>query len=370
MLRVVLVCAMAIGSLTILSAPALADGPSNYPPLQWLPAAAGNYEHGRGGQRISAIVIHETDGSFTSALNWFRKPGSLASAHYLVGTWNGAIAQVVAESDTAYHARSANPWTIGIEHEFWPRYGIYHTDAQYRSSAKLTCAIARRYGIPIDRYHIVGHNELPGNDHRDPGPTWNWTYYMSLVRGCAARPAAANIDLPTHPSPGLAFGDVSSEVALLQWDLVYLGHIPTDEVVAGGRRFGSLTETSLTVFQSTNGVLATGAYGEETAAALARALDADPPDLPAKELETGAESDDVSRLQTTLETIGYMDRVTGYFGPMTFDAVTRFQSDHGIEATGTYEAVTRMALASALRYRVSVAPASETVSIVDSYIPD
>src|SRR5437868_4846083 len=169
-----------------LAAPAraLAAPPDYYPPLNWIPAARSNYDVGRG-QAIVAIVIHETDGTYLSAVNWFQNPRSRVSAHYLVRAYGGGITQLVAESDTAYHARIANPWSIGIEHEFFPRLGIYHTDAQYRSSAQLVCAIARRYGIPTDRAHIIGHNEVRGSDHSDPGPTWNWNYYMSLVNACS-----------------------------------------------------------------------------------------------------------------------------------------------------------------------------------------
>lgn len=29
----------------------------------------------------------------------------------------------------------------------------------------------------------MGHSEVPGNDHTDPGPYWDWDYYMSLVTG-------------------------------------------------------------------------------------------------------------------------------------------------------------------------------------------
>jgi N-acetyl-anhydromuramyl-L-alanine amidase AmpD len=351
MWRALLVSVFVLGSLAISATPAHAEPPSYYPALQWVPAAAGNYEVGRAGQQITAIVIHETDSSFSSALYTFRNPRSRTSSHYLVGAWDGAIAQTVAESDTAYHARSANRWTIGIEHEFWPRYGIWHTEAQYRSSARLVCAIAHRYGIPLDRAHIVGHNELPGNDHSDPGPSWNWSYYMSLVRACDTRAAqaVASTDLPTRPTAELVFGDVSADVALLQWGLAYLGHMPADEVVGGGWRFGTVTEVSLRQFQSARGLPATGRYGESSASALAQALEASPPDLPAKLLEVGAESDEVTRVQTVLQTLGYIDRSTGYFGPMTLDALARFQWEHGIDATGVYDAVTRIALAAALR---------------------
>ena len=116
--RFVLGFAIALAFAAFTSAPAEAAPPPYYPPVDWIPAAAGNFSVGRGGAQITTIVIHETDGSYSSAINWFRRPGSNASAHYLVRAWDGEITQLVAESDTAYHARDANPWTIGIEHEF------------------------------------------------------------------------------------------------------------------------------------------------------------------------------------------------------------------------------------------------------------
>ncbi|TMC77576.1 MAG: N-acetylmuramoyl-L-alanine amidase, partial [Chloroflexi bacterium] len=70
--------------------------------------ARSNYDVGRTAA-ITTIVIHETDGSYISALNWFRNPRSRVSAHYLVQAWGGGITQFVAEGDTAFHARNANP---------------------------------------------------------------------------------------------------------------------------------------------------------------------------------------------------------------------------------------------------------------------
>jgi peptidoglycan hydrolase-like protein with peptidoglycan-binding domain len=237
------------------------------------------------------------------------------------------------------------------------------------------CAIARRYGIPVDRAHIVGHNELPGTDHSDPGPTWNWNYYMSLVRGCSERAqAAARGGLRTvadHgyvPSPSLEFDNQSDEVSLLQWDLVYLGFLGADEVAGGAGRFGPLTQTALQAFQEAKGLPSTGSYGEQTVAALVQAILADPAGVPAGDLESGAESGDVASLQTALQRLGYMDRVTGYYGEMTTDAVNSFQQDNGIWATGTYGAITRMAIASRLRatlaQQAAPEPAPETASEV------
>jgi len=348
------VAAIALGLSFALAAPApaLAAPPPYYPPIEYVPAARANYDAGRT-SAIVAIVIHETDGSWLSATNWFQNPRSNVSAHYLVRAWDGGIMQFVAEADTAYHARAANPWSIGIEHEYDRRLWIPHTNAQYRSSALLVCAIAKRYGIPTDRAHIIGHNEVPGTDHSDPGPTWNWGYYMSLVNACSwqrpqpvARAALRTVSGQGYvPAGGLEFDNVSDEVLLLQWDLAYLGFMDPDEVAGGGSRFGPLTQEAVTAFQNAKGVPSTGMYGDLTAAALVQAILAAPGDLPIRDLAMDAESDDVARLQTILQQLGYMDLVTGYYGEITADAVTSFQQDNGIYATGTYGAITRMALA-------------------------
>jgi hypothetical protein len=52
----------------------------------------------------------------------------------------------------------------------------------YRSSARLAAFLVDRYGIPLDRQHIVGHNEVPGTTHTDPGRYWDWDKYLGYVR--------------------------------------------------------------------------------------------------------------------------------------------------------------------------------------------
>src|SRR5207247_4819556 len=136
-------------------APALAAPLEYYPPIDYVPAARSNYDVGRT-MAITQIVIHETGGTWFSAVNWFQNPRSRVSAHYLVKAWGGGILQFVAESDTAFQARVANPYSIGIEHEFDPPHGVWHTDAQYRSSSPLVSAIAPRYGTTAARANRIG----------------------------------------------------------------------------------------------------------------------------------------------------------------------------------------------------------------------
>ena len=117
---------------------------------------------------------------------------------------------------------------------------------------------------------------------------------MSLVRACSAdraqavaRGALRTIDNQGFaPSAGLEVDTVSDEVALLQWDLAYLGFMNVDDVSSGGGRFGPLTEAAVSAFQESNGVTPTGSYGDLTAAALVSAGPA------AAEADTRASADD------------------------------------------------------------------------------
>ncbi len=343
-----------IVALVAMAEPAAAVPPPWYPPMRWIPASDANFEAGRGGAAISYIVIHATDGAYAGALAWFQDPESHLSAHYVIRASDGLITQLVAEADTAFQARGFNQPSIGIEHEFDPRSGTGYTDAEYRSSAALVCAIGRRYGIPLDRTHILGHSEVPGTDHRDPGPSWNWTFYMSLVRSCAgvggAVASSSSIVSPCDgvlcaPVAGLQGGSDGERVLALQRALVYLGRLREADVATGAGHFGPRTLVAVLAFQRDRSVPATGYYGDMTAAALRDALAERPPDAPHVDLAIGDQSAAVAQLQRALATRGYMSAVTGYFGPVTREAVRRFQADHGVISTGNYGPLTQMALA-------------------------
>ena len=134
-------------------------------------------------------------------------------------------------------------------------------------------------------------------------------------------------------------------MSLLQWDLTAGGWLTRSAVLLGGGTFGPRTLSALRSFQTANGVPATGFYGPLTAAALRRALARSPSGAAPAGLAIGATSADVAQLQRDLGGLGYMEAITGYFGPATRDAVRRFQVDHGIEPTGSYGPLTQAALA-------------------------
>lgn len=146
--------------------------------------ATPNFTRGRGGNRPLAIVLHTTAGGFEASLRWFASPRSGASAHYVVAL-DGRVARLVDEADAARHAgrvlrpssalveaqtASPNLYTVGIEFEDGgDALRVARPEAQYRSGAALIAAVAHRWGIPLDREHVLGHREVfadkdcPGN---------------------------------------------------------------------------------------------------------------------------------------------------------------------------------------------------------------
>lgn len=164
----------------------------DYPPALWVPACSSNYTpSSRTSANIDRIVIHIADGTYTGTIGWFQScnqcnpsPGCCpcqVSAHYVISK-NGDITQMVLEKDIAHHARSFNTRSIGIEHEGRPNDCSFFTNAMYQASAALVRNICDKYGIPKDRTHIIGHNEVdPINRPNDPGPCWDWNKFMQLV---------------------------------------------------------------------------------------------------------------------------------------------------------------------------------------------
>jgi N-acetyl-anhydromuramyl-L-alanine amidase AmpD len=157
----------------------------DYSGSTWYGAYSGNYTVASrpSSNPINKIVVHVTQGSWSSAINWFKDSRAGVSAHYTVRSSDGFVGQSVQEKDISYHAGNwtYNQTSIGIEHEGYVSDPKWFTDAMYRSSAKLSAYLCKKYNIPIDRSHIIGHNEVPNATHTDPGGNWNWTTYMGYV---------------------------------------------------------------------------------------------------------------------------------------------------------------------------------------------
>jgi N-acetyl-anhydromuramyl-L-alanine amidase AmpD len=168
-----------------LASPDYATNAMDYGPALWAPADPGNYtvSDRESAFPINYVVIHTTQGSYAGTINWFQNPAANVSAHYVIRSSDGQITQMVREKDIAFHAGNwtYNTQSIGIEHEGFVDDPSWYTDSMYRASAALTRNVCLKYGIPMTRSRIIGHFEVPGATHTDPGPNWNWTFYMQLV---------------------------------------------------------------------------------------------------------------------------------------------------------------------------------------------
>ncbi|WP_224339115.1 N-acetylmuramoyl-L-alanine amidase [Streptomyces olivaceus] len=167
---------------------------------EWVPAPYeefgdgdyGNHDLGdRGGsQRIRYIVVHDTEGTWNGVLDMVRDP-AYVSWNYTLRSTDGHIAQHVKAEDVAWHAGNwyVNANSIGLEHEgFLADPDAWYTEAMYRSSARLVKYLAAKYDIPLDRQHVLGHDNVPGTTaetipdmHTDPGPYWDWRHYFQLL---------------------------------------------------------------------------------------------------------------------------------------------------------------------------------------------
>ncbi|MFD7893767.1 peptidoglycan-binding protein [Streptomyces sp. NPDC059743] len=302
----------------------------DYPPAAWVPANAANYAVGRSAS-ISTVVVHVTQGSYAGTISWFQNASSQVSAHYVVRSSDGAITQMVRDSNTAYHARSANSSSLGIEHEGFIADPSWFTDAMYRSSAALTKYLCERYGIPKDRAHVVGHAEVPGNDHTDPGPNWNWNYYMQLVGGSSG---GGGVQLNFASYSTLTSGSTGAQVTAAQTLLNQQGY---DAGTADGI-FGTRTANAVRSFQTARGLTADGSVGSRTWTALLSAGST----TVVREGSTGAV---VERLQRALTAaLGRTVSIDGQFGPGTATAVRDYQSGRGLTADGIVGAATWSAL--------------------------
>ncbi len=137
---------------------------------------------------ITKMIMHTTEGSYYGAISWFKNPSSNVSAHYVLRSSDGEATQMVCHKDIAWHAGNwyYNTRSIGIEHEGYISQNGWYTDTVMRKSAYISRTSISTFGFSLNHdtiNGIMGHSEVPGATHTDPGQYWDWLYYMALVEG-------------------------------------------------------------------------------------------------------------------------------------------------------------------------------------------
>jgi hypothetical protein len=143
--------------------------------------------------KIYSIVIHDTEESYADTINTFTStnPLSYTSANYVIRSSDGHVTEMLRPQNVAWAVGNwyYNTHSISIENEGFADQGNqWYTKAMYKSDGELVAYLAKRFDVPLDRVHIVGHDNVGGPtnadnaiQHWDPGPFWNWNYFMALA---------------------------------------------------------------------------------------------------------------------------------------------------------------------------------------------
>jgi N-acetyl-anhydromuramyl-L-alanine amidase AmpD len=195
-------------------------------PVKWVPAARRAYgAPGRPDAAIKRIIIHVAQAPAGSVVNTFKNGASGSSAHYVVSA-SGRVTQMVPDHAIAWHAgnRLYNATSIGIEHAGYVQRAESFTEPMYRASGRLAGHLAEKYHIPLDRLHVIGHNEVPDphepgkfggfDGHTDPGPHWNWQRYMEYARESQRQPERTSAKPGNPPGKAKKYGAARSDAPL------------------------------------------------------------------------------------------------------------------------------------------------------------
>ena len=108
-----------------------------------------------------ANVAYRTEAGYAETLGLVQDP-TYVSWHYTLRSVDGHVAQHVKTKDVAWHAGNwyVNMHAINIENEGFAAQGkTWYTNALYGSCAALVRYLAAEYHIPLDRQHILGHED-------------------------------------------------------------------------------------------------------------------------------------------------------------------------------------------------------------------
>lgn len=181
----------------------------------WHPSP--NFGPRRDGVLPSLIVLHYTGMRDTvAALERLCDPEAEVSAHFVIAQ-DGALWQLVAESERAWHA-GAGSWrgesdinsrSIGVE--------LVNTGAQPFPEPQmlvletLLSGLRARWGILADR--VIAHSDIAPERKEDPGPRFDW---RRLARtGLAIWPEGFGADTPlAHSLDSIGYPQANAEKRL------------------------------------------------------------------------------------------------------------------------------------------------------------
>jgi cell wall-associated NlpC family hydrolase len=138
-------------------------------------------------------------------------------------------------------------------------------------------------------------------------------------------PSPTPVPTPT-PDPTLQVGVMDSErVEELQRQLMTLGYMDFDEPT---RHYGPATKYAVELFQRQHGLQQDGIAGPQTLEMIFSG------DVKKYTMVEALQGNDVTAFQEQLKELGYLNKVTGYYGTETVASVKEFQKQNGLSQDG------------------------------------
>jgi N-acetylmuramoyl-L-alanine amidase len=331
----------------------------------------GNSRSGESIEEVKFIVSHDTGNPGSSAYanrNYFDTSQPKASAHTFIDDKN--ILEIIPLNEKAFHVRyevsmdnrlfgeHANDAAIGVELAYG---GNIDFSEAYRRYVWYHAYLLDRYNLdPLK--DIVSHKKLDPTRRTDPQNVLHrygisWDEFVNDINEAYLRDFKGS-DLPEPQVKGVSVelplktGDSGPFVREIQEDLSKAG-FPLPIYGADGT-FGSETERAVMKFQKKYGLTVDGLVGPKTIDKLNEILSSSNPStdypLPTDVLNEGDEGLKVKQLQRALKAINFdPGSIDGIYGPLTVDAVTRFQSMYAaLENDGVYGPNTKKYIAMSL----------------------
>jgi hypothetical protein len=176
-------------------------GSLGLPLLKWV--ASPNFSE-RGGARVDLVVVHDTEGAYAGAIDWFAQKRSQVSAHFVLREDGAEATQMVDLANKAWHVCAFNSRSVGLE--IAGRESAGFSDAAWLAAARIVAYLLHHLQIPC-RFAEGGvgpgfcrHYDLgaAGGGHDDPTTdAAKWQWFCGLVAAEYARG-----DLPAIWAPG------------------------------------------------------------------------------------------------------------------------------------------------------------------------
>lgn len=160
------------------------------PKLHWIPSP--NFS--KRTAPVDLVVLHDTEGGYSGAISWFSQTKSQVSAHFVLKEDGSEAVQMVHLDKKAWHCKSYNSRSVGIEMAGFASKGF--APAEWQAAANIVAWLLKEYNLPVQWAKggigpgFCTHHDLgaAGGGHVDPVAVGSdkWLQFVALVKAVPA----------------------------------------------------------------------------------------------------------------------------------------------------------------------------------------